>query len=146
MEPLSEAEIEQAMVLSMFEKRDLYAIFYLSLMASHLSDLILFYESAGGSDTVSELLSDCSTTGRSLYQTQLDILEDSLCNEWRYCKRRADAGFGNARILISALFQFVVATLLRKGEVSISRDSQLLFVVLLARADLSALCKCSERK
>lgn len=144
-EPLSETELEQAMVLNMFEKQDLYALFYLSIVASRLPDLIFFYESAGGKHRVSHVLTECSTTGEKFYQTHLDNLENLLCNEWQFCKRRATAGFGNTRILISALFQFATSILQKEGGDYISRDSQILFVVLLARADLSALCKCSER-
>lgn len=141
---LSEAEVEQAMILNKCSQDMLYDLLGLAVQTQSLAALTLWLERMQHGGPQQDGLSDLRAIGREEGRNLLEALRPVICDVWGYCQRRSSDGLGDPRRLVRLLAPLIGPVLF--GEEVMPRDRTLLVVacVFTARSGLSRLCRCSE--
>ncbi|HEU4321609.1 MAG TPA: hypothetical protein VFS21_00535 [Roseiflexaceae bacterium] len=141
---LSEAEVEQAMILNKCSQDMLYDLLGMAVQTQSLSALTLWLERMQHGGPQQDVLGELRAIGREEGRNLLEALRPVICDVWGYCRRRSSDGLGDPRRLVRLLAPLIGPVLF--GEEVMPRDRTLLVVacVFTARSGLSRLCRCGE--
>lgn len=144
---LTNEEIEQAMIINRFEMPMLTAFLGLAVNTYGLSNLVLLFERLGHTESQHEFLESCTEIGRNEGVSILHSVRTQVCEEWKYCRRRASDGLGDPKNLIQLLAPIIGPELSKHygdGQ-SLNRSFLIISCVFVARSDLGKLCHCDGR-
>lgn len=97
---LNSAEMEQAMVLMLFDEQYLYTLLSIS-SKSNLQRMVNFTETIHHIDKSEDLGKLLVIEGINVFSVICSDLKTSIFLEWNYQERRRSSGYGDPRCLIS---------------------------------------------
>jgi len=135
-------DMEQAMVLNKLHLRALFAVLGVIRLSQELPGIVTWIERLANRSDMKSTLSNLASVGEERYRSMLQTLKPAICNDWDYCRRKTNDGFGDPRRLLDSLAELVASNQKLLGEIS---HSELVVIsVLLSRTDLNGWCECES--
>jgi hypothetical protein len=85
--------------------------------------------------------------GRLNGQEWRRVLQPIICEDWGFCSRRSESGFGDSRVLFAELAKVIAPSIIKDKSFDLREQMYLiLLTVYLSRSSLTKLCECSNKR